>query len=339
MRRLRFAIIGCGQNASKHGDSVLHIPYLDLIAVCDKNKDKAEVFANTYKAEKVYTDYRELLEKEKLDLVAVSTPHVLHTEIARESLEHSVNVLVEKPLALSSEEAKDLCLLADKLGLRLGMVAQMRYNPLIEIAQEAVNSAFLGRLFLGNVRMLWHRPQEYFENSWRGTKLYDGGMVFNMAIHYIDILLSFFGRVKSIQAVSDTFTHKIETEDTAIAIMRFENGALATFEGSFSIYPHNIETSVSIFGESGSIVIGGVALNSINVWDIKDNRIIPEILLYEPKSLGKICFRRMMADFCEGLLENRPTRIDGLKAIPTLETVEMFYNSMEKEKKCQEQLV
>jgi len=339
MRRLRFAIIGCGQNASKHGDSALKIPYLDLVAVCDKNKDKAESFANTYKVEKVYTDYRELLEKETLDLIAISTPHIFHVEIARESLDYGVNVLVEKPLALSSEEARELCLFADKLGLRVGMVAQMRYNPLIEIAQEAVNSNTLGRLFLGNMRMLWHRPQEYFENSWRGTKTYDGGMIFNMAIHYIDILISFFGRVKSIGAVSDTFTHKIETEDTAVAIIRFENGALATFEGSFSIYPHNIETSVSIFGETGSIVIGGVALNSINVWDIKDSKIFPEVILYDPKSLGKICFRRMMTDFCEGLLEGRPTRIDGLKAIPTLETVEMFYGSMEKEKKCQGQLV
>jgi len=339
MKRLRFAIIGCGQNATKHGDAALNIPYLDLIAVCDRNKEKAENFANTYKAKKVYTDYRELLEKEKLDLVAISTPHILHPEIARESLEHSVNVLVEKPLALSSKEAKDLCLLADKLSLKLGMVAQMRYNPLIEITQKAVDSGALGRLFLGSVHMLWHRPQEYFENSWRGTKLYDGGMVFNMAIHYIDILLSFFGKVESIHAIKDTFTHRIEIEDTAIAIMRFENGALATFEGSFSIYPSNIETSISIFGETGSIVVGGIALNNINVWNIKDNRIIPEVLLYEPKSLGRICFRRMMLDFSEGILEGKPTKIDGPNAIPVLEAIEMFYNSIERETKWQEQLV
>lgn len=328
MKRVRFAIIGCGQNAHKHGEVILDVPQLELVAVCDSNLSKAEDFASLYKVRKVYIDYRELLEKEDLDFVSISTPHASHYEIAKNALNSRVNVLVEKPLALSLREAKELCFLADNLGLKLGMVVQMRYNPLIELAQEAVRNGVLGKLFLGSVHMLWYRPQEYFENSWRGSKDYDGGMLYNMAIHYLDLLISFFGEVRSAYAMADTFTHSIETEDTLVAILRFYNGALATFEGSFSIYPQNLETSLSIFGDKGTIVIGGLALNSINAWRIKDNAVFPKVVTYDPLYLRRLCFKNMMLDFCNGIINNSSTKIDAVNSLLVLETIEAIYKSL-----------
>lgn len=332
MEKIRFAIIGCGQNAHKHSEVVLDTPQLELVAVCDSNSSKGEEFASLYKVRKVYADYRELLEKEDLDFVSISTPHSSHYEIAKTALNSKVNVLVEKPLALSLEEAKELCSLADKLGLKLGMVVQMRYNPLVELAQDAVKNGALGRLFLGSVHMLWYRPQEYFENSWRGSKDYDGGMLYNMAIHYLDLLISFFGEVQSAYAIADTFTHSIETEDTLVAVLKFYNRALATFEGSFSIYPQNLETSLSIFGDKGSIVIGGPALNIVETWKIKDNIISPKVISYDPMYLRKLCFRNMMLDFCSGIINNSPTRIDATSSLLVLETIEMIYKSLERDR-------
>jgi len=329
MERIRFAIVGCGQNAHKHGEVTLDVPQLDLIAVCDRDHSRAEEFASVYNAKRVYTDYKRLLDEEELDLVSISTPHASHYEIAKDALSRGINVLVEKPLALKLEEARELCSLADNSGLKLGMVAQMRYNPLVELALEAVRKDALGKIFLGSVHMLWYRPQEYFENSWRGSRAYDGGMLYNMAIHYLDLLISFLGEVQSVSALSGTFTHSIETEDTLVALLKFYSGALATFEGSFSIYPQNLQTSLSIFGDKGSIVIGGVALNSIEAWRMKDNAILPEVVTYDPLYLRRLCFKNMMLDFCNGIINNSPTRIDAVNSLLVLETIEMIYRSLE----------
>lgn len=338
MERLRFAIIGCGQNAHKHGEVSLVLPQLELVAVCDQNLLKAEEFASLYNAKKVYTDYRKLLEEERLDLVSISTPHSSHYDLIRYALNYGVNVLSEKPLTLSSEEAKSLCLLADSLSLKLGMVAQMRYNPLIEVTREAIESSALGRLFLGSVHMLWYRPQEYFDGSWRGTRFHDGGILYNMGIHYLDLLISFFGRVQLAYSLSNTFTHSIETEDTLIAILKFNSGAIATFESSFSIYPQNLETSISIFGEEGSIVIGGVALNNIEAWRLKDGKITPKVTNYDPLYLRRLCFENMMADFCNGIINNKSTRIDAITSIPVLEAIELIYKTLERDDLCKERL-
>lgn len=338
MERLRFAVIGCGQNAHKHGEVALIIPQLELVAVCDQDLSKGKSFASLYKAKKVYTDYRELLEKEKLDLVSISTPHSSHSDIIKYALNCGVNVLSEKPLALSSAEARDLCAMADSLSLKLGMVAQMRYNPLVEMIQEVIASDKLGKLFLGSAHMLWYRPQEYFDGSWRGTRLHDGGILYNMAIHYLDLLISFFGEVQLAYSLTGTFTHFIETEDTIVAILKFRNGAIATFEGSFSIYPQNLETSISIFGEEGSIVLGGVALNSIETWRLKDSRVTPKVVTYDPFYLRGFCFKNMMIDFCSGIINSKPTRIDARTSIPVLETIEMIYKTLERDELCQKQL-
>ncbi len=335
MEKLKFAIIGCGQNAHKHGEASLMLPQLELVAVCDLDLVRGEHFASLYNAGRVYTDYRELLERERLDMVSISTPHSSHSDIIRYALNCGVNVLSEKPLALNSKDAEDLCLLADSLTLRLGMVAQMRYNPLVEMIQEAIDSKALGKLFLGSVHMLWYRPQEYFDGSWRGTRLYDGGILYNMAIHYLDLLISFFGKVQLAYSLSDTFTHSIETEDTLVAVLRFYNGSMATFEGSFSIYPQNLETGISVFGDEGSIVLGGVALNSIKTWRLKDNKILPKVITYDPLHLKDLCFRNMMMDFCNGIINNKPTKIDAVTSIPVLETIELIYKTLERDNLCQ----
>jgi predicted dehydrogenase len=211
----------------------------------------------------------------------------------------------------------------------------MRYNPLVEMIQEAIDSKALGKLFLGSVHMLWYRPQEYFDGSWRGTRLYDGGILYNMAIHYLDLLISFFGKVQLAYSLSDTFTHSIETEDTLVAVLRFYNGSMATFEGSFSIYPQNLETGISVFGDEGSIVLGGVALNSIKTWRLKDNKILPKVITYDPLHLKDLCFRNMMMDFCNGIINNKPTKIDAVTSIPVLETIELIYKTLERDNLCQ----
>ena len=178
-------------------------------------------------------------------------------------------MLVEKPIALSLEDADRMIAVARARGLTLGVVLQNRYNSPMQMLRRAIDDGLLGRLYLGNACVRWYRPQSYYEDDWHGTWAMDGGALMNQSIHHIDALQWFMGPVQSVSAYSATLAHQMEAEDVGVAVLRFASGALATVEGSTLTWPQNLEGSVSIFGEHGSVQVGGTALNRITLWKVR----------------------------------------------------------------------
>jgi len=270
LKKIQVALIGCGRIARVHADSIQQLDGLELTAVCDIVAERKEHFSKTYKA-RGYDTYPELLSTEEVDLVAIATPNGTHHEIARACFEKGFHVLLEKPVSITNADAEDLVALAKKKKVYFFAVKQVRYNPSIQVLKAAADEGKLGRLFSGSLVVRWTRPQEYFtESTWRGTKDMDGGGLLNQGIHYVDILQWLLGDVQSVIGRTDRFFHDIEIEDLAMGLVRFESGALGTIEFTINTYPQNMECSLTLLGEKGSVKLAGAAMNEIETWEVKD---------------------------------------------------------------------
>ncbi len=269
---LRFGIIGCGRISKIHTSVISELRGAKLTAVCDIVEKRAQNYAEKFKCES-YKDYRELIKSKCVDIVDICTPTYLHAEMAISAAESGKHIIVEKPMALSLDDATKMIKTAEKNKVRLFVVKQNRYNPPILKLKEAIDEGRFGKIFYGNVRVFWHRDQSYYdEHEWFRARGKGGGVLINQASHNIDMLVWLMGPVESVYAKMDIMTHKIETEDLGLAILKFKNGAWGTVEATTSVFPRNIEGSVSIFGENGSVIIGGIQMNEMQLWEFKDFR-------------------------------------------------------------------
>jgi UDP-N-acetyl-2-amino-2-deoxyglucuronate dehydrogenase len=269
-KALKIGLIGCGRIAKVHADSIRQLEGLELAAVCDIVPERKEHFSEMYGAHG-YDTCPDLLSKGAVDLVSIATPNGTHYEIARACFEKGFHVLMEKPVAITNAEAEELVVLARKKDLYFFAVKQVRYNPSIQVLKSACDEGRLGRLFSGSLVVRWTRPQEYFtESTWRGTKNMDGGALLNQGIHYVDILQWLLGDVHSVIGRTDRFFHDIEIEDTAMGLVLFESGAMGTIEFTINTYPHNMECSLTLLGEKGTVKLAGSAMNEIAIWEVKD---------------------------------------------------------------------
>ena len=296
---LKFAIIGCGRISHKHIEALANnLEEAELVAVCDivpekMDKDVEEYYksiaenakldtADEYVEEiavtkeevKKYTDYKEMLEKEDLDVVSICTESGYHAKYAIDCLNAGKHVLVEKPMALSSADANKMIKLAKRKNLKLGVCHQNRFNPPIQKLRRAVEEGRFGKIINGTARILWNRNDDYYKQApWRGTKALDGGTLMNQCIHNIDLLQWMMGsEVERVHCERDTFLRDIEMEDFGAILIRFKNGSIGIVEGSACVYPKNLEETLSIFGEKGTVVIGGLAVNEIKTWQFADER-------------------------------------------------------------------
>lgn len=330
MEQLRFGLIGCGRVAPRHAESVDALPDARLVAVADVRESRAAHFAQHYGAD-MLTDYRALLARPDVDVVSICTPSGLHAQMAIDALQAGKHVIVEKPIALSLADADRMIATAAATGRKLCVVLQNRYNPPMQDLRRIVDKGRLGRLLLGNATVRWYRPQEYYEDEWHGTWAMDGGALMNQSIHHIDALQWFMGRPESVFAFTGTLAHRMEAEDTGVAVIRFAGGALGSVEGSTITYPENIEGSLAVFGELGSAKIGGTALNRKVVWKVAGElEREREILMrdqVDPPSIYGTSHQKVIADMIEAIREDRAPKTHGAEARKSLALVLAIYES------------
>jgi UDP-N-acetyl-2-amino-2-deoxyglucuronate dehydrogenase len=268
--RVRVALLGCGRISRNHLEAIGRVDGLTLVSVADVERARAEA-VGAEQGVPAFTSLEEMLAAVPSDLVAVCTPSGLHPKHGIVAAKHGRHVLTEKPMAISLEAADQLVQACDAAGVHLFVVKQNRLNPPIQLLKRAVDKGRFGRLYMANVTVRWTRPQEYYDaESWRGTWEFDGGAIMNQASHYVDLMQWLVGPVESVMAKTATQARRIEAEDSGVAVMRFRSGALGVLEVSVLTYPRNLEGSITLLGEKGSVKIGGTAVNRVEHWAFAD---------------------------------------------------------------------
>lgn len=275
MDKINFGIIGCGAIAEKHGQALSQIDNTRLIAVSDIDQERAQRYAEKYmpdsSSRRIFADYREMLQDPAIDAVITATPSGMHAKMGLDVLNAGKHVLIEKPLTLNTRDAKNLISKAQEVNRSIGTVHPNRYYQTSQMLKSAIDGGRLGRLSHGVATLRWNRSQAYFDQApWRKTRNMDGGILFNQAWHALDLLLWFMGSpVCQVQGMATTRFHDIETEDVALGTLQFDNGALGLIEATTNVYPRNLEQTISVFGETGTVVLGGSRIDAFRTWRVE----------------------------------------------------------------------
>lgn len=271
--KLKFALVGCGSIGTRHAALINQVGILQ--AVCDIEKDKADCFANQYSSN-CYSTIEDLLENEKdVDVTVISTPNGLHAQHSIKSLEAGHHVLCEKPMAINIEDAKKMITVAEKTGKKLFVVKQNRFNPPVVAVKKVIDEGRLGKIFNVQLNCFWNRNDAYYNSNWRGTKALDGGILYTQFSHFIDLLNWMIGDLAEVQSFKNNILHQksIELEDIGVVILKFHNGALGTINYTVNSFEKNMEGSLTIFGEKGTVKIGGAYLNTLEYQCIENYTI------------------------------------------------------------------
>jgi predicted dehydrogenase len=332
---MRFVLVGCGNIAKKHANVIQN--YLDdseVIAFCDKIPERAREFGERFKAP-AFSSIREMMRSvgDRVDIINILTPSGLHAHNVIDLVEYGKPLVIEKPIALRLEEADRIVNVSDAHGIKIFVVHQNRYNVPIIKAREALDRGRFGKLVMGTVRVRWKRDQAYYDSdSWRGTWAYDGGVFTNQAGHHIDMLTWFMRDVESVMAAGVTRLAKIECEDTGAAILRFTNGALGIIEAATSTRPKDLEGSISILGEKGSVVIGGFYMNELITWEFEDHQPIDDVIFEKygrnPEGWG-YNLGEYLKSAIHSILNDKAGLVDGLEGRKSLELISAIYESIE----------
>ena len=335
-REYRVGLIGCGRIAKVHADAIQQLSGFTLGAVCDIQKQARDSFAGRYHASP-YASHGAMLDAESLDLIAVATPNGTHHAIAKDCFEKGFHVLLEKPITITNADAEDLVRIADQRQRHFFAVKQVRYNPSIQILKRACDDGRLGRLFSASLVVRWTRPQEYFDQSdWRGTKRLDGGALLNQGIHYVDVMQWLMGDVAMVYGRTDRLCHRIEIEDLAFGLMKFKSGAYGSVEFTINTYPRNLECSLTVLGERGSVKLSGAAMNEIEIWEVQNypKPVLPKGFapyvyadgLYQGSCPNHIY---VYQDSLKVLQGENSNFVDGKEALRSLRIVNALYKSTE----------
>ncbi len=337
MKKLNFGIVGCGRIFKKHAQTLTG--YLaekaQLVAVCDTQFDRARKAGEEYGVP-YYSSYDEMLSKhpeiEVVNILTESGNHARHTiDIARK---YSKHIVVEKPMALTLEDADEMIRVCDECRVKLFVVKQNRYNVPVMKLRESLESGRFGKLVMGTVRVRWCRPQAYYDqDSWRGTWSMDGGVFTNQASHHIDLLEWMLGEPISVFAKSRTALVDIETEDTGVAIIQFRNDIIGVVEATTATRPKDLEGSLTIMGEHGTVEIGGFAVNEMKTWNFSDDRNDTQEVLSEFKEMPPNVYgyghNMYLDNVCESILYDKRALVDGLEGRKSLELINAIYESIE----------
>ena len=269
-RRFRVLLVGCGRISERHLDAIAAHRDLQLVAVCDEISERARAAGERHGVP-AFTSYGAMLAESDADVAVICTPSGLHPRHGIMAAERGLHVVCEKPMATRLEEADALVHACDEAGVHLFVVKQNRLNPGIVLLKRAMDKGRFGRVYLANTTVRWNRPQSYYDMApWRGTWEFDGGAFMNQASHYVDMIQWLAGPVDSVSARTATLGRRIETEDTGVALLRFRDGALGVIEVTMLAFPRNLEGSITVLGEKGSVKIGGTALNRIEHWEFAE---------------------------------------------------------------------
>lgn len=324
-RKIRIAIVGCGRIAKNHFASIeKHLHDLELVAICDIDPKQSAPYAEQY-AVPAYARMEPMLLQHTPDLVVLCTPSGLHPEQAILAAKHGINVATEKPMATRWSDGVRMVKACDEAGVRLFVVKQNRRNTTLQLLKRAVEEKRFGKIHMVHLNVFWTRPQSYYDqgNGWRGTWEFDGGAFMNQASHYVDLLDWLIGPVEKVQAMTST-TRDIEVEDTGILNVRWRSGALGSMAVTMLTYPKNLEGSITILGEKGTVRIGGVAVNEIQLWDFSEPRDYDtqvQTANYETTSVygfGHPLYYKNMIDVMRGVAEPETDGREGLKSLELL---------------------
>lgn len=338
--KLRYALIGCGRIAPNHIAAVMNnADEFELCAVCDPVAERMEaVLAPVPEEQRAqvrrYADYREMLEKEQPQLCAIATESGYHAAIGMDVIAAGSSLIIEKPIALSMADARRLIKAAEEKGVKLCACHQNRFNKSIRKIRSAVEEQRFGRMLHGAAHIRWNRGPAYYDQAkWRGTWAQDGGALMNQCIHNIDLLRWMMGdAVTEVMAYTDNLNHDyIQAEDLGMALVKFANGAYGIIEGTTNIYPHNLEETLYLFGECGTVKAGGKSVNIIEEWDFKDGRGDPAAIKQHygenPPNVYGYGHTPLYADVADAIRNDRAPYVDGYAGMRALEMVLAIYKS------------
>jgi predicted dehydrogenase len=333
---MKYALIGCGRIAVNHIRAVVNND-LDLVAVCDIIPEQVDVlFKKTgyTKSTPRYTDYKVMLaEHPEIELVAIATDSGVHAVITLYCIDHGVNVIVEKPMAMSMTDADEIVKRSQETGVKVSVCHQNRFNIAIQEMRHALEAGRFGRLSHGSINVRWNRGKDYYDQaSWRGKWASDGGCLFNQCIHGIDLLRWMMGdEVDEVYGVTKQQFHDyLECEDLGMAVVKFKNGAVGMIEGTVNVYPQNLEETLYLFGENGTVKIGGKSTNNIDVWNFADetdedkkNKGLQE----QTSNVYGNGHTSLYADVIDAVKNDRKPYIDALAGRNAVEMILAIYQS------------
>ncbi len=336
---MKYALIGCGRIAVNHVISVVN-NNLEFVAACDIVPENIDVlFDKTeYKdrdSVERYTDYKLMIDEHpELELIAIATSSGVHAEIALYCIDHGINLIIEKPIAMNMADADEIVRRSAEKGIKVCACHQNRFNPAVQNTRKALESGRFGKLSHGSINVRWNRNSNYYEQaSWRGTWADDGGCLMNQCIHGIDLLRWMFGdEVEYVYGVTRRQQHSyLEVEDVGMAVIQFKNGAIATVEGTTNVYPKNLEETLYIFGEKGTVKIGGTSTNNIDVWNFSDETEVDEKIKGLKEQTSNVYGNGhsvLYADVIDAINNNRKPYIDAVAGRNAVEMILSIDKSM-----------
>jgi len=332
---LNIALVGCGRISRRHsellGSNIIN--GAKLIAACDVKIERAREIGNTYNIP-IYGDMDVMMNKEKVDVIVLLTESGNHAKHTVNLAKYGKHIIVEKPMALTLDDADRMIQACDQYGIKLFVVKQNRFNVPILKLREAIESNKFGKLTLATIRVRWARHQQYYDqDDWRGTWAMDGGVLTNQASHHVDMLEWMMGEIDSVYAKSDTMLADIEAEDTAVVLLKFKNGAFGIIEATTAARPTNIEGSISILGEKGTVVVGGIAMNKLETWMFENSTIEDEDILEKysvnPPDVYGFGHKAYYEHVVDCINNNKQHLVDGLEGRKSIELISAIYESIE----------
>jgi len=331
-RKIKFALIGCGTIANKHVTAINRLADAEVVGGYDIDLHLGTTFAEKHPIP-VFNSIEEMIEKTDPQVLNILTPTGKHAENIIELIPFNRHFVVEKPLALRLDQIDRILKECDKRGLKLFVVQQNRFNPPVKKLKQALDKGRFGKLVLGTVRVRWCRNQDYYDQkSWRGTWAFDGGVLTNQASHNIDMLIWMMGEVESVMAKTATRLVNIETEDTGLSILKFRNGALGVIEATTATRPKDLEGTISILGEKGSVEIGGFFMNELKTWNFVDSdEMDNDIWEKHAKVPNDLAWNHteFFKDVINSLRDDKKGLIDGFEGRKSVELINAIYESAE----------
>lgn len=336
---MKYALVGCGRIATNHVKAVLNNG-LEFVAACDIEPENIEELLAKHGLQKDssiarYTDYKIMIEEhQELELVAIATSSGVHAEIALYCIDHGINVIIEKPMAMNMADAEEIVRRAEEKGVKVSACHQNRFNVAVQQMRKALEENRFGKLSHGSIHVRWNRGKHYYDQAkWRGTWADDGGCLMNQCIHGIDLLRWMMGNeVVSVYGVTRQQQHDyLEAEDVGMAVVTFANGAIATIEGTTNVFPQNLEETLYLFGENGTVKLGGKSTNNIDVWDFADETEADQKNKGLEEATSNVYgngHTSLYADVMDAIANDRKPYVDAVAGRNALEMILAIYKSM-----------
>ena len=334
---MKYALIGCGRIATNHIKAVLN-NHLEFAAVWDTVPEQMDALLAKHGLEKDssiarYTDYKKMIEEVQPTLVGIATESGVHAEIALFCIDHGVNCIIEKPIAMNMDDADEIVRRSEEKHVKVAACHQNRFNLAVQEMRKALEAGRFGKLSHGSIHVRWNRNEGYYNQaSWRGKWASDGGALMNQCIHGIDLLRWMFGdEVEEVYGVTrQQFHHYLEAEDIGMAVVKFKNGAIGTIEGTTNVYPKNLEETLYMFGEKGTVKLGGTSTNNIDVWEFADEQEADKANQNLQEATSNVYgngHTSLYADMIDAIEHDRKPYVDAVAGRNALEMVLAIYKS------------